>query len=284
MLAQPGEWGDGDLGGLIPESINMFLFVIKWKENEEEQTVKDFKAFIRKNKTFANIIVVLIGVIAIFVSVHLGTSNRQSICMSIGTSVFASGLVVLITSLFVDDGEGDEKLKQWGIEAIYVTRGEMNISCDRYMKKAKRIDVIAFGLRSWRDSQSRAIEKLLKSGCEIRILTMNPNCENLRQRERDELQEAGSISHTIKQLADWAKKLNARSYPGKIEIRYYDAQPLNFMFLMDNRLFIGPYEYGKGSQQTISYEFNVSGEAHRYYREYFNTLWENEEFCAGEFE
>ena len=100
------------------------------------------------------------------------------------------------------------------------------------MKKAKRIDVIAFGLRSWRDSQSRAIEKLLKSGCEIRILTMNPNCENLRQRERDELQEAGSISHTIKQLADWAKKLNARSYPGKIEIRYYDAQPLNFMFLI----------------------------------------------------
>ena len=154
----------------------------------------------------------------------------------------------------------------------------MNISCEKYTKKAKTIDVIAFGLRSWRDSKNKEIESLLRNGCQIRILTMDPNGANLKQRELDEKQEIGSIALTIIQLQDWANKLNSRGYKGKIQIKYYDAQPLDFMFLMSNRLFIGPYEYGKGSQQTISYEFNTTGEAYKYYTEYFNDLWNDDEF------
>lgn len=243
--------------------------------------MKIFKRFIRKNKTLVNIIIVLIGIIAIICSVQLEAENRKNVCMGIGTSLFASGIVVLLTSILMDDMEEQDKLFDWGIEAIYSTRAEMNVSCDKYLKRAKKIDIIAFGLRSWRDSQAKLIERLLKNGCQIRILTMDPNCENLKQREKDEKQEIGSIKHTIDQLSQWAEKLNSRGYKGRIMIRCYNAQPLNFMFLMDNRLFIGPYEYGKGSQQTISYEFNTSGEAYKYYTEYFLNLWGDSDFAKN---
>ena len=159
----------------------------------------DFKRFIRKNKTLVNIIIALIGVVAIVISVHLETTNQQNICMGIGTSLFASGIVVLITSILTDNTEEQDKLLDWGIEAIYSTRGEMNVSCDRYLRKAKKIDIIAFGLRSWRDSQQKLIETLVKNGCQIRILTMDPTCANLKQSEKDDKQEIGSIKHTIEQ-------------------------------------------------------------------------------------
>ena len=171
-------------------------------------------------------------------------------------------------------------LKKWGIEAVYSTRGEMNISCDRYLKEAKSIDIIAFGLRSLRDSQSDTIEKILDNGGKIRIITMNPDCENLKQREKDELQEIGSIGYTIKKLAEWAEKLNKNTNKGRIEIRYYNSQPLEFMFLMDNRLFNGPYEYGKGSQQTISFEYNNVGKAYKYYKKYFNSDFSAYDHCG----
>lgn len=239
------------------------------------------KFHIRKNKTLTNFIIALIGIIVIIVGGNLKSKNMQNISMGIGTSFLASAIIVLITSALVeDDSESEIRLKKWGIEAIYSTRSEMNISCDHYLQNAKTIDVIAFGLRSWRDSQAKLIKKLLKEGCMIRILTMDPDCENLKQREKDELQEEGSIGFTIRQLTNWAEKLNKKGYTGKITIKYYNAQPLNFMFLMDNRLFCGPYEYGKGSQQTISYEFSKNGDAYSYYSDYFDSLWENQAFCS----
>lgn len=244
--------------------------------------MKWLKRVLRQNLVTVNIIIMLLGVVLIIASVNNPKPNVQSIMMGIGTSLLSSGIIVFITSLFIDDSsERIQNLNQWGIEAIYKTRGEMNISCGNYMRKAKKIDIIAFGLRSWRDSESKAIEGLLRKGCEIRILTMNPESQNLKQREHDEKQEIGSIAHTIIQLEEWAEKLNSKSRKGKIRIKYYDAQPLNFMFLMNNRLFLGPYEYGKGSQQTISYEFSNSGEGYRYYSEYFNNLWNDPNFSKS---
>ena len=245
--------------------------------------MEKLKHYLRQNLVAVNIIIMLIGVISIFFSVYLPTPNLQTIVMGIGTSLFSSGLIVFITSLFVDDSSDSMQiLKQWGVEAVYKTRGEMNISCEKYTKKAKSIDIIAFGLRSWRDSKNREIESLLRNGCQIRILTMHPESENLTQREIDEKQETGSIAHTITQLKAWADKLNSRNYKGSIEIRYYDSQPLDFMFLMNNRFFWGPYEYGKSSQQTISYEFNTTGDGYKYYSEYFNDLWNDPDFAKTE--
>lgn len=243
--------------------------------------LKGIRRYARKNKALANLIILLIGAIMILLSGSIESKNWGNVCMGVGTSFLSSGIIVLITAFLLEEENENEKLlRRWGIEALYATRGEMNISCDQYLKKAKSIDIIAFGLRSLRDSQSDTIEKMLASGGKIRILTMKPDCENLRQREKDELQEKGSISHTIRQLAEWAKKINESGNKGKIEIRYYDSQPLEFMFLMDNRLFNGPYEYGKGSQQTISFEYNNEGEAYRYYKNYFNNLWKDKKFCS----
>lgn len=240
--------------------------------------MNSFKKYLRTKKTGVEIIILLIGLIFIFAGAYIANGYMKQAVSGIGISVFASAIVVFLTDAFMG-GDELEKVKQWGFEGVYSTRGEMNSSCDLYLQKAKYVNVIAFGLKSLRDTQHKAIERILRNGGTVRIITMRPGCPNLVEREKDELQVEGSISDSVKRLIDWAKQMNSRKYKGKIEIRYHEKQPLDFLFMMDNRLFTGPYEYGKSSQQTISFEYSTAGAAYEYYKAYFFDLWNNEEFC-----
>ena len=235
--------------------------------------MSNIKNRIRKNSTLAEIIILLVGIILTW------CSGQNQLLSGIGTSIVASAVIVFMTDVFIGTEE-NEALKQWGLETVYQTRGEMNRACDYYLPRAKTVCVIAFGLKSWRDSQQKQIEDLLGRGGIIRIITMKPESDNLRAREKDECTIENDISYRIKALLAWANEENRKGFKGRIEIRYHDRQPLDFLFLMDNRLFTGPYEYGKDSQQTISFEYNCHGAAYAYYRNYFEMLWNDKDFCT----
>lgn len=232
--------------------------------------MKNIKKHIRNNSTLAEALIFAAGVLlAVF---------GKTVLREIGISMIASAIVVFMTDVFTDQDDL-ESVRQWGLEAVYRTRGEMNGSSDMYFEKAKSVDIIAFGLKSWRDSQQDQIERLLANGGKVRIITMKPGCCAIKARERDEHAGDNSMSHSIEQLIEWAKNENEKGFKGKIEIRYHDHLPLDFMHMMDNRLYTGPYEYGKDSQQTISFEYNNTGTAYEYYKNYFNKLWEDSGFC-----
>ena len=52
---------------------------------------------------------------------------------------------------------------------------------------------------------------------------------------------------------------------------------LDFYWRVDDEIYIGPYWYGIGSQQTITYKFIAGKQGFEVYAEYFERLWENEE-------
>lgn len=236
------------------------------------------KRYIRKNRTLSEIIIFLVALLLIVLCKISKPTLLSEIGFGVGTSMLASAVIVFMTDAFI--GADESNARAFGLEAYYNTRGEMNGSCAEYLQKAKYFHAIAFGMRSLRDAQKKSIERILREGGTIKILTMKPYCENLRARERDEGVVDGEISQSIQQLIEWANELNGKSYRGKVEIRYHEAQPQNFVFLMDNRLFTGPYEYGKKSQQTISFEYNNYGEAYNHYKELFDDLWEKNGFCT----
>ncbi len=225
---------------------------------------------IRKNKSLALILIAVLGL-------FLSSRFRDSTIMSgIGISLVSSSLMSLLLIFFIGDEDDYKAAKEWGLECVYKTRGAMNDSCDDYMSKARFIKAIAFGYKSLRDGQDARVNQMLKEGRSIKLITMKPDCPNLKEREKDEQQD---ISTSVKQLIEWAQRLNSCGYPGKIEIRYHDHLPSYFVFIMSNRLYTGPYEYKKQSQQTISFEYNTIGGAYDYYDEYFERLWNDPEFC-----
>lgn len=211
-------------------------------------------------------------------------SNAKTILVSIGCSLIASSVVAFLSSKYL---YRRSKIKDiidiWGLEGIFRTRQEMNISSNEHMQGLKeQLDIMAFGLGSLRDAQGDEIERKVKKGLKIRILTLDPKSKFLEQREKDEKKSIGSIKKSIENLTEWIDELKKIATDEKnIEIEFYDTLPLDFYFREDNALFIGPYLYGKGSQQTISYEFKNNSKGFSYYTNYFEKLWSDKDFSKS---
>lgn len=225
------------------------------------------------NLRTANLVCFLTGIIITLAGYFALSGGWQTVVISIGASIVASALVIYIDSFYETKFRKiRDVMEKWRLVDIYKTRGAMNADCDEFQDKAKEaIDVIGFGLSSWRDSSSEKIKELLKNGVKIRILAPNPEGSFVVQRAVDEGKEPSSIKYDIERLIDWCEDLKAC---GDIEIRTYDWLPMDFYFRVDNALFIGPYLYGKGSQQTVSYQFQKDGLMFAYYNEYFERVWE----------
>lgn len=227
-----------------------------------------------RKSIIAGLVATIVGILFILADLFW-CKTAQNLWISIGCSLIASGLVIVLTAVFVERLPFNP-LDEWRIKLITSTRAEMNKDCEIEFDKAKyQIDVVAFGLSTFRTAQTeRQILAHLKKGLNFRILTMDPDSAFVSERERAE--EKANIKNSIKKLVEWADKLNATGARGKIIVKGYNTMTLDFYWRTDNVLYVGPYWYGYDSQLTITYKFTKGGKGFRLYTEYFDRLWNNE--------
>ncbi|MCX7109629.1 MAG: hypothetical protein NTX45_05770 [Proteobacteria bacterium] len=163
---------------------------------------------------------------------------------------------------------------------VYRTRAQMNTSANTCLETGNdRLDIIGYGLKSFRDAMTTSIQVKVKSGFKLRILTLNPDSKFVLCREQEEKEVCGQIRNTIIGLRDWVIALKSiSSDPNSIRLKYYDSLPQDFLFRHDDALFTGPYLYGIGSQQTISFEFRKGSVGYAYFEQYFECLWNDDKF------
>lgn len=220
------------------------------------------------------LVILLIGIGIVIGDAVKGWSEK-GIFVQIGCSLIASGLIVVLTALLFERKKPDP-LKGSGAKRIYMTRSEMNTDCDAAMRESRyQIDVIGFGQKTFRTTETELVKELLDKGVNFRFITMEPDSDFLKERERAEKEPTGQIRNTIEQLVAWAEELNGMGYRGHISVRAYNTMTLEFYWRVDDTLFLGPYWYGRGSQQTISYQYG-EGSVFGAYKEYYEKLWEDE--------
>jgi len=170
---------------------------------------------------------------------------------------------------------------QQGLQKVFRSRQNMNIFLEKlWGNKVSKLDIIAFGLKSFRDFRTSEVMEKITAGMKMRILSINPFSLFLKQREIDEGVAEGSIRDTIINLISWAEEIEkVTGRRGAIKIRLYDSLPLDFYWKQDANLFVGPYLHGIGSQQTITLLFRSDSMIGLFYTEYFNSLWTNKRFC-----
>lgn len=224
----------------------------------------------------AGLVCLIIGIIFILLDIF-SLKTSQNLWISIGCSLIASGVVILLTALFVERIKVNP-LDKWGIDKIYATRSEKNADSDPNLDKAQYcVDGIAFGLTSFRSKYTKKVEQALRKGVKFRIITMNPTGDFIHPREKEEGEVEGNIQESINKLVEWANDLNKKKYKGRIEVKAYDCMTLDFYWRVDNTMYIGPYWYGYKSGDTITYRFQQGGKAFSLYSDYFDSLWDNEE-------
>ncbi|MGL5130098.1 MAG: hypothetical protein ACRC7D_18610 [Aeromonas popoffii] len=228
-------------------------------------------------KTITSItILVSVGLIATSLLYPAEYVDWKNIQISVACSILASNIIMFLTSEYMLRSQRRaEIIDRWGVEAIYRTRSEMNIATNISLSKCKdTVEIVAFGLKSFRETKSDEIEKTLGKGVSIKILTIHPDSKILDLVDEREDLVAGSTRKSIESLISWVAALKDKSQNHDIEIRFYDALPLDFYFKVDERIYVGPYLKGLSSQQTISYEFS-RGEGYAYWSKYFSKLWED---------
>lgn len=242
----------------------------------------NWNEILSKNSRIVNGLILAIGIILILISIVIGLDKKIGIILiSIGTSIVASSIVVYLSSAYLlKQNNIRELIEKWGINGIYRTRQEMNISCNEFLNENNDfLDIIAFGLRSFRDSKNEIIKNKVRKGMKIRIITIDPTSEFLKQREIDEKEVEGGIKNTIQQLIKWTNELKQEAKSeNQIRLKFYNTLPLDFYFRLDKVIYIGPYLYGITSQQTISYEYIRNSQGFEYYSNYFEKLWNDNNF------
>jgi len=224
-------------------------------------------------------VLVILGIVLIIVDIaYLKTTS--SVCVNIGCSLIASGLVLLFSAILIDYHQEYLAWHEWKLEKIFKTRAEKNNESDPKLEShhVKQLDGIAFGLSSFRSNRSEDVLLCMQSGMNVRLLVMDPNSDFIKQREIEEGTSEGSISQSIFNLIEWANKLNKQSNKGKIEIKLYNAMTLDFYWRIDDEIYIGPYLYGVVSQQTITYKYVKGGKGFSLYSKYFEKLWNDDNF------
>lgn len=230
------------------------------------------------------IVVAAVGIICVIISFSISTAENRifSLLNGLGVSLLSSGILgVFMNLLFYRRDRKSEFCEEWKIEQIYNSRALSNIMADRYQKTAKRqIDIIAFGLGSWRQANEKIIDEAIERKVKIRIITMHPDNPYLKIRDSAEGKPEGSTRTSIMQLHEFFQKSSKRR---KVEIKYHMGLPLDFYFRIDDHIFVGPYLFGKESQQMITYEFGKDGEGFDYYKDYFDNLWNQRTIPSIEF-
>lgn len=235
------------------------------------------------NERLINLLVTCLGIIFIVIGVLFSFTNNETIktiLISIGTSLIASAVVSFLASIYIFKHKREKEITDiWRLISIKDNRSEMNIEVHRRLNNAEnQLDIIGYGMKSFRESRDELIRSRLQKGLKVRIITVDPNCNFLKQRDIDENKMEGSTANSINQLNDWVNKLN-NEYDKSVEIRFCKTLPTEVYFRVDDYIYVGPYQCGKESQQTITMEYHSQGTGFQYYNSYFEKLWNDENFC-----
>ena len=173
----------------------------------------------------------------------------------------------------------------WGIKNVFDTRQKMNVYLNDYWAELNsHLDIVGFGLKSFRDAKTDSIKDKVRNGLKLRILTLNPLSPFVKQREKDELETPGSIKKTILDLEKWVQMLKEISPDSNnVQLKFYNSLPLEFYWMQEDKLFVGPYLYGKGSQQIITFEYIKDSAGYVFYSRNFESLWSNDEFSRTDY-
>lgn len=215
------------------------------------------------------LIAVLIGILLTYMY------GESQAAVGVGCSLIASSLFMFINVIV---NAKESLLHSWGLVEILDKRSKKGEQTDHLIPKAKKLDCVAFGMKSFLD-KPKTYENVLtyvNSGHIMRIITMDPNGQFIKQREKEE--NDSNISNTISKLKEWAEKINKEktNAKGKILIKAYSCMTLDFYWRIDNTIYVGPYPLKGSSQQNITYKFKAGKKGFDHYADEFENLWNND--------
>jgi hypothetical protein len=174
------------------------------------------------------------------------------------------------------DGPGENP----GLIEIFPARAvRIRDQYDRRLADAhSRVDVLGFGLRSFREDYGARIVELAQRA-RVRLLLLDPTFPDTApyalQRDQEERNPAGSISRDVREFLIQVLPRTADPSAG-IQLRLYRALPMVNIFRVDDEMFWGPYLIGDQSRNAPTLLVRSGGYLFARLLAHFELLWTSE--------
>lgn len=248
----------------------------------------------KRDANFTNLVIFLIGIILVLFGLltnlfetkkifSVDLSLIQSILISVGTSIIASGIISFLLVKYIYSYQDSLRniVDEWGVRRIDI-RADLNPDINKKLESMDTgMDIIAFGMKNFLSVQGDLLKEKINKGCRIRILTINPDSQYVQQREIEEFELEGQIKNSIKYMIEWAKSVKDEVHnKNLISVKIYNGLPQDMYQKVDEFVYVGPFQYGRPSQQTIAYSYIPKSKGSEYYISYFNKLWDESSYST----
>ncbi|CDX37645.1 conserved exported hypothetical protein [Mesorhizobium plurifarium] len=234
-----------------------------------------------------HLILVLIG-FASANSSFVASIVGKDIAIGASASLVAAGItgfVLLFHNFFVDKRERLlNDLYDTGIRSAF--DGRSIVIKSEYatrLKTANRLDVIGFGLSSFRQDYGNQFAHLARS-MQIRILLLDPTFPSsgqsyAEQRDIEEGSPKGTIARDVEAFIKTSAATRA-AYPDNFQIRLLKCLPSINYFRFDNELLWGPYLVANQSRNMPTLLVAKGSFLFDRLSDHFEKLWSSSELSA----
>lgn len=273
--------------------------------------LREIKEFIELMKwLIASLLITLLGSVILFISQSIEGEELKIFLREFGVAFIIAGIVSFVYEYFLRVGlveliieklHIDKSISDGGLKSIYSPANAADPLKDFqkiifFLEDAKRkIKLLGittdFYFKLGKASPSyEKIINFIDSGSQIQILMLDPDptveeIENGIEVPSNVVARAIAENDDPKSLQEKIKTaLNSRLYLKKkygdlVQIKLYNTAPVCAMTILDKKMKVTPYLYGKVGLQSPTYEFEKNS-GHplglfQIYEEHFDLMWKN---------
>jgi len=230
------------------------------------------------------LVVLLVGLGLLVVPGAKGNINEtaNTILQSIGASLIAGSIVgaaafagTLVTQSLQQDEELLRSVREMGIVGYFNKRYVVD-EYEKYSKNAREFDLLGYGLGRFRKEMRDQFGEWASTKT-MRILVINPNSSLALQRDREENDRIGKISHEAAEItADLADVVHRKKIKRQAIIKWYNAIPTVNIMRIDDVMYIGPYFVGKTSGSSVTLKLERNTVLFNLFESHFDDIWNKE--------
>lgn len=174
-------------------------------------------------------------------------------------------------------------LRPFGLQKVYRSRMEIDvrqlIASATAGREIKMLGTALMCLNPW-EMQQVIIDKL-KEGCTIKLLSLNPKSDFVKQRAREELRDVDEIQHVLQNTCEISESFIStlpNDLRSKITLLHYDAPPTCFLVSNGDTMIASIYLREQRGENFPHFQVELKeGGIFRPFMDHFDSLWKEVE-------
>ena len=191
------------------------------------------------------------------------------------------GLIALMLFYYLD--KTYFTANAWGCGSIFESAGQ-----ERYFMDFHRVHfwegtdvLLTFDIKNFLNDKIHEMSVMARMGSKLRILMLDPQSQYVRLLEKACGMASGEYAYYVLQVQNFAFAVESEALDKKavdIQIKYYDAMPLDNLFCAGDRIFAyNNKQTADGTVMSCSYERGCTG--YHFYASLFEEKWQDEAFA-----